>query len=218
MSSGDPATAANSGAAPGAQQRRPAARRSASRAGRGTPLLIAALLLGSAAIRFASGPAAAIADEFRAPPVVLAQATTPGLDESQLARLLDDLRDREAAVALREREAETRLAAADLAEERARATLAELETAERALRATIALADSAAENDLAQLTAVYENMKPQQAAPLFQRMTPAFAAGFLGRMRPDAAAAVLSGLDPEAAYAISVILAGRNADVPRSSP
>ena len=118
----------------------------------------------------------------------------------------------------REREAETRLAAAELAEERARATLVELQAAERALRATIALADGAAEGDLARLTAVYENMKPQQAAPLFQQMTPGFAAGFLGRMRPDAAAAILSGLEPEAAYAISVILAGRNARVLRSDP
>jgi flagellar motility protein MotE (MotC chaperone) len=34
-------------------------------------------------------------------------------------------------------------------------------------------------------------------------------------MRPDAAAAVLAGMSPEKAYAVSAILAGRNAMVPK---
>lgn len=46
-------------------------------------------------------------------------------------------------------------------------------------------------------------------------MDPGFAAGFLGRMRPEAAAGIMTGLSPETAYTISVVLAGRNADVPR---
>ena len=92
--------------------------------------------------------------------------------------------------------------------------LARLETAEAELRATISVANAAAETDIARLTSVYENMKAENAAPLFQQMEPSFAAGFLGRMRPDAAAAILATLDPELAYTISVVLAGRNADVP----
>ena len=79
----------------------------------------------------------------------------------------------------------------------------------------MATADKAAENDIGRLTAVYENMKPDQAAALFRLMEPSFAAGFLGRMRPDSAAAILAGLEPDLAYSISVVLAGRNADVPR---
>jgi flagellar motility protein MotE (MotC chaperone) len=195
--------------------------RSRTRSGRGALVVIACLFLGSALARTAAGPASALAEAGVARADTSASPSggrAPILTEDDLARLLQQLGAREAAVAEREREAATRLAAAELAEERARATLAELEAAETALRATIALADGAAENDLAQLTAVYENMKPQQAAPLFQQMAPEFAAGFLGRMRPDAAAAILSGLAPDSAYAISVILAGRNADVPISSP
>ena len=94
--------------------------------------------------------------------------------------------------------------------------LTALEQAEVELRGTLALADNAAENDLARLTSVYENMKPKDAAALFGAMEPDFAAGFLGRMRPDAAAAVLAGLSPDAAYSISVILASRNANAPKS--
>ncbi|KIN65935.1 hypothetical protein Z945_982 [Sulfitobacter noctilucae] len=91
-----------------------------------------------------------------------------------------------------------------------------LEEAEANLRRTLSLTDGAAEDDLARLTAVYENMKPKDAAALFATMEPDFAAGFLGRMRPDYAAAVMTGLPPDVAYSISVILAGRNANAPKS--
>jgi flagellar motility protein MotE (MotC chaperone) len=80
----------------------------------------------------------------------------------------------------------------------------------------LALADGAAEDDLVRLTAVYEAMKPADAAALFQTMAPEFAAGFLGRMRAEAAAAVISGMTPESAYSISVLIAGRNALVPKN--
>ena len=79
------------------------------------------------------------------------------------------------------------------------------------LKATLALADGAAEADIERLTAVYQAMKPKDAAALFETMAPEFAAGFLGRMPPEAAAAILSGMSPEAAYGVSVIVAGRNA-------
>ena len=83
-----------------------------------------------------------------------------------------------------------------------------------ALADTISVADSAAEEDLSQLTAVYENMKPADAAALFETMEPDFSAGFVGRMRPEVAAAIMALLAPETAYAISAILAGRNANAP----
>jgi flagellar motility protein MotE (MotC chaperone) len=90
-----------------------------------------------------------------------------------------------------------------------------MKAAEEELKATLALADGAAEDDIARLTAVYQAMKPKDAAALFETMSPEFAAGFLGRMPPDSAAAILSGMSSEAAYGISVIVAGRNADVPK---
>ena len=118
-------------------------------------------------------------------------------------------------MAEREARLEARLQALALAETAIEEDLARLEQAEAELRATMAAADKAAEDDIGRLTAVYENMKPDEAAALFQLMEPSFAAGFLGRMRSDAAAAILAGLTPDLAYTISVVLAGRNADVPR---
>ena len=80
---------------------------------------------------------------------------------------------------------------------------------------TVAVADQAAEADVARLVTLYESMKPKEAAPVFEAMAPDFAAGFLARMRPDSAAQVLAGLKPETAYAISLLMAGRNANAPK---
>ena len=108
-----------------------------------------------------------------------------------------------------------RKAALALAEAAISKRMAELVAAEARLKATLALADGAAEDDLLRLTTVYETMKPKDASALFAAMDAEFAAGFLGRMKPDAAAAILAGMQPEAAYAVSILLAGRNALVPK---
>ena len=78
----------------------------------------------------------------------------------------------------------------------------------------VTLADGAAEGDLDRLTAVYEAMKPSDAARLFAAMSSDFAAGFLGRMKPAAAAAILAGMPPDSAFAVSALIAGRNARAP----
>jgi flagellar motility protein MotE (MotC chaperone) len=57
-------------------------------------------------------------------------------------------------------------------------------------------------------------MKPKEAAEIFETMDVSFAAGFLNRMRPDAAAGILSNVETTTAYAISVVMAGRNAGAP----
>lgn len=186
-------------------------------AGRGTLAIVAMLLFMSGAIRFGVGHGAALADEMDLPNL-LSDLTTEkqpdGEDISpELVALLTQTKAREEAVLRREAELEARIQALALVEEAVSRDIDRLKEAEETLRSTIAVADGAAESDITALTAVYENMKPEQAAPLFQRMEASFAAGFLGRMRPDASAAILANLDPDLGYAISVVLAGRNADV-----
>ncbi len=196
------------------------ARRPHPRRGRGTLLTIAALLLGSAALRigleaeaaFAETPDANTGGEVAAEedPETFACRGADGFEP-----LIEALRAREARVAAREAEIEDRMHALSVADAEITRRLEELAAAEAALRETLAQAETAAENDLARLTAVYENMKPAEAAALFETMDPGFAAGFLGRMRPEAAAGVMAGLTPETAYTVSVMLAGRNAGAPR---
>lgn len=191
--------------------------------GRGALTLIAALLLISGLLRIGTGSGAAIALEIKeAAASALSGTESETADLSgvvdiapDLIALLEETKSREAAVTMREAELQARAQALALIEASIAEDLRRLEEAEAELRATMAAADAAAETDIDKLTAVYENMKPDQASQLFQLMEPSFAAGFLGRMRADAAAAIMAGLSPDLAYTISVVLAGRNAEVPR---
>lgn len=192
------------------------------RAGRGSVLLIAGLLISSAALRLATGLDIAVAGGSTAPrsepsaPSEPAPAVPQPGDRAEMGRLLAALKERESRLETREAQLDARAKALSVAGEEIEERLLTLETAEARLRETLALADGAAEGDLARLTTVYEAMKPKDAAALFQTMEPDFAAGFLARMRPDAAAAIMAGLPPEIAYSVSAILAGRNASVPKS--
>ncbi|WP_343503170.1 MotE family protein [Alloyangia pacifica] len=199
--------------------------------GRGALGIISALMIVSAILRLGAGAAQALDNlpkDGAAEQDVMAgrgdkAAPADGADpigtcmgEEDLAPALAALRAREADVAQRETDLRSRQQALQLAESTIDQKLAAMEETEQRLRATLAMAETAAEDDVAQLTQVYANMKPREAAAVFSQMEPDFAAGFLGRMRPDAAAAILSGMDPQAAYTISVMLAGRNANAPKN--
>jgi flagellar motility protein MotE (MotC chaperone) len=195
---------------------------SRSRSGRGSVLLISALLIGSAGIRISTGAGAAVAQGELASELLLPKNMTPqsGVvpkpDRGQTQTLLEALKTREERVSERESNVAMRTKALDVAQREVERRLELLQQAEDRLSNTLALAETAAEDDLTRLTTVYENMKPKEAAKLFEAMEPEFAAGFIGRMRPDVAAKVMSGLDPQSAYSISAILAGRNARAPKS--
>lgn len=191
--------------------------------GRGALTAIALILIASGVLRLGAGSGAAIALEVKEQAEKLMggaetrKAETDGVVDiaPDLLALLEQTQAREARVTEREAELTARAQTLALVEAAIAEDLQKLEEAEARLRATMAAADQAAENDIGRLTSVYENMKPDQASALFELMEPSFAAGFLGRMRPDAAAAIMAGLSPDLAYSISVVLAGRNADVPR---
>ena len=187
--------------------------------GRSPLKLIALLLIASALVRVAGGAGEAIA---LATPEVAAPGgeTVANSKECEVPEdmhaLLDAFQARDARLTAQEDAMRVRRDALELAEAEIARQMAALAAADEALRSTIAVADGAAEGDVTQLTAVYENMKPKDAAALFEEMDPDFAAGFLGRMRPEAAAGIMAGLSPDAAYTISVVLAGRNARAPKN--
>jgi len=189
-------------------------RAGAKRAGVSVTLVLAGLFATSVAIRLAGGTAVAIAreiDELTSLSTNQHSDDSPGrraaeidLVMAEIGQRRDELEARAARLDLRERDVE----AAALAVQTQLERLAE---AEARLQQTLALAQGAAAEDVAQLTSVYENMKPAEASEVFEEMDPSFAAGFLGRMRPESAARIIAGLDPATAYSISVILAGRHA-------
>ena len=193
----------------------PPVHRSRKRAGRGVLSVIAGMLIASGLIRVGGEAGQAFATEHEVTgDEALAESPVVCDPEAETAALLAAFQSREARIAAREGQLEDRLQAMRVAGAEITERLAQLQAAETALSDTITIADTAAEDDLGQLTAVYENMKPQDAADLFETMEPDFSAGFMGRMRPDVAALIMSNLTPETAYAISAILAGRNASAP----
>ncbi len=188
---------------------------------RGVLWVIALLLVTSGAVRLSGETGQAIAREVSQ---LASQGNFPGnaveaepqthATENDIAEVLTQLQEREILLEVRESAMADRMQALAVAEARVEDNLSALILAENELKSTMALADTAAEDDLVRLTAVYESMKGKEASALFETMNPQFAAGFLGRMRADSAAVIMAGLDPQTAYAISVILAGRNANVP----
>jgi flagellar motility protein MotE (MotC chaperone) len=175
---------------------------------------VAALLIASGGVRLAMGvgPAIAFAEEQMVE--TEGAQTAPASAMPQIEPLLAALQAREVRISDREVAINDRLRALIAAEEELTKRLIELEAAEVSLTAALSLSETANDNDIARLTAVYENMKSADAARLFEEMAPDFAAGFLVRMRPDVAAAIMAGLDPPTAYSISAIIAGRNANAP----
>ena len=137
------------------------------------------------------------------------------LSETYFNKLLVEFNARETELKVKELDLEKRLIVLEETEKRVLAQLEKMKQSEQMLRDTLALASTAAEDDLARLTTVYESMKPKTASALFEEMAPDFAAGFISRMRPDSAALVMAGMSSEAAYLISTILAGRHANVPK---
>ncbi|MFV0512284.1 MAG: MotE family protein [Jhaorihella sp.] len=190
-----------------------------------TLVVIAALMIGSAAVRFGIFAAPAIAREAgtsqtgipapEQPPTSAAATPVAQTTPAELQQLLSAFQQREQALRIREVEIEDQMKALSVADAAVTRKLSALGEAEKRLKATLALADSAAEGDLGRLTEMYQQMKPKESAALFEQMQPEFAAGFLARMRPEAAAGILAGMNPQSAYAVSVVLAGRNANAPK---
>lgn len=184
--------------------------------------VIVALLLGSAVLRGAAGYAslapgpAPVQGDGRTGPTSALESGEECRTDPELAAMMREFAERRADLETRAEHLALREATLRALDEQVRQSLARLADAERALSATMARAETAAESDIARLTAVYEKMKPKEAAELFGQMAPDFAAGFLARMRPDAAAAIMANLKPRSAYAISVVLAGRNANAPEN--
>jgi flagellar motility protein MotE (MotC chaperone) len=184
---------------------------------RGTLGVIVALLLGSVAIRIITGADAVLAENNTKLEALNVQTeSVEGPEDKDLEPMFLALKRREELVEKREMKIDQRMVALNIVDARITKKISDMRRIEKELRATIALANTAAEDDLARLTTVYESMKPKVASALFSEMDADFAAGFLARMRPDSAALVLAGMPPQKAYEISAILAGRNANVPKN--
>ena len=179
---------------------------------RKTLLIATLLLILSVVVRVFDISSMAVADESPKPATLRQPLTVPQsqAEISAIAETLEMLQLKNQELENKAQQLERRAEALDQAQEEFNERKSEMVQVRDELRETIALAEEVAESDLARLTAVYENMKPKDAARLFAEMDPTFAAGFISRMQPEQSADILAGMDPSAAYAVSAILAGRN--------
>jgi flagellar motility protein MotE (MotC chaperone) len=177
----------------------------------GPLVILACLLILSAILRAGAQTSLAFAQVVDSAPTAPAMAA----GDRPTAELLAAFQAREERLIAREGQLRDRLQALRVAEVEIAEKLQAMRLAEEALNATIARAETASVDDLDLLRAVYENMKPKEAAALFAQMPSAFAAGFLALMQAESAAAIMAELPPETAYSFSVVLAGRNANAPR---
>ena len=96
-----------------------------------------------------------------------------------------------------------------VAEKRVADQIVELTTQRKALAAAFGQADETAEEEAMQLVAIYEKMKPKQAAQIFDQMPPEVGAGFVRRMRQTSSAQIMAKVDPPNSYALRLLPAGR---------
>jgi flagellar motility protein MotE (MotC chaperone) len=132
---------------------------------------------------------------------------------AQTDALLAAIRERSEVLDARTVRVEDRIRVLEIIEKRVEERITELQTNKDALSSLVAFADEAAEQDIALLSKMYEQMKPKKAGEIFNKMDPTFAAGFLTEMNTESAALILTNMSTDKAYETSMIIASRNAAV-----
>lgn len=127
--------------------------------------------------------------------------------------LLDAIRQRSAQLDAREAAIADRERLLDVVDKRLKDRMTELKTLRDDLDKRLSVAQNAVSSDVTRLSKMFESMKPARAGEIFNAMDPNLAAGFLTQMSPETAALILANMQTEKAYAVSVIIAGRNAAV-----
>ena len=85
------------------------------------------------------------------------------------------------------------------------------EEANTRLKNNVDFLKNTANEDVSHLVNMYQAMKPKQAAEIFNNMDPKFAAGFLRQIESQQAGLIMSYMDSKKSYAVSVVMASRNA-------
>lgn len=134
--------------------------------------------------------------------------TGPILESFKERRLL--IEEKEAAIQDRERTLEA-------LEKRISERMAALDESNTRLEEKMTVMRNMAQEDVAHLTRMYQNMKPKQAGEIFNKMDTVFAAGFLRLMDSNQAGLIMASMDTDKAYAISIVIASQNAEFRPSS-
>ena len=125
--------------------------------------------------------------------------------------ILERLQDRRQQLDARVREMEMRESLLQAAEKRLEARLTELKAVEARINATVQQRDDDELKRFKGIVAMYENMKPKEAARIFDRLDLKILVDVSTQMKPATMSAILAQMAPEAAERLTVELASRAA-------
>lgn len=139
----------------------------------------------------------------------------PRLSKAEMS-VLESLAARRAELNKRAEALDMRERVLAAAEKRVEERIAELKEIDRKINSQIAEIDAAQEEKMASLVAMYEGMKPKDAAKIFERLDMGVLLDVVERMQPRKMSAVLAAMDPVVAQDLTVELAtgGRLIDIP----
>lgn len=139
-----------------------------------------------------------------------AQPLSPGKVNSPSERaLLSRLQDRRETLDNRNKELDMRESLIKAAEKRLEAKVGELKDIESRIKTATEVRDKDEKERLKGLVAMYENMKPKDAARIFDRLELKVLVDLSTAMKPITMSAVLAQMSPEAAERLTVELATR---------
>ena len=141
----------------------------------------------------------------------LSASTQPPDQQCVTGEVLQAVNTKMAALKKRESEMISRESAFRAIEVRLQQQLVAVETAKASLDESLRYRTEIAKDDIVHLSAMYETMKPKQAARIFNEMDANFAAGFLRQMKGRQAGLILANMNTTKAYQISLILASKGA-------
>lgn len=140
---------------------------------------------------------------------------TPGKINSPGERaILNRLQDRRETLDNRDKQLDMRESLIKAAEKRLESKVGELKDIESRIKTETTVRDKAEQERLKGLVAMYENMKPKDAARIFDRLDLKILVDLSTAMKPVTMSAVLAQMTPEAAERLTVELATR-ASAPR---
>ena len=144
----------------------------------------------------------------------------PGLPAGGISRaemtLLEDLRARRRQLEERERKLELRERLLATTERRIDRRIGEMRAIEKHIAELVAEHEKRQDTQLQSVVAMYEKMKPKDAAQIFQRLDMDIQTAVATRMKESKMAALLAQMDPEAAKLLTTQLARRE-DLPQAA-
>jgi flagellar motility protein MotE (MotC chaperone) len=123
--------------------------------------------------------------------------------------VLERLQDRRQELDSRNRDLEMRESLIKAAEKRLEAKVGELKDVETRVSSAIGARDKAEADRFKNIVAMYENMKPKDAARIFDRLDMKILVDVSTQMKPATMAAIMAQMAPESAERLTVELANR---------